>query len=84
MVALDTTDRFLALDADQFTAPMAHALLNFSVTDEVKQWASVLAEKANFGTITAEEHAEYLRLIELDELLSLVQSKARYFLATKT
>jgi len=83
MVSLDTTDRFLALDAGQFTVPMAHALLSFSVTDEVKQRASELAEKTNFGTITAEEHSEYLRLIELDELLSLVQTKARGFLAAK-
>jgi len=83
MVSLDTTDRFLALDAGQFTTPMAQALLSFSVTEEVKQRASELAEKMNFGTITTEERAEYLRLIELDELLSLVQMKAKSFLASK-
>ncbi len=80
MSSLDTTDQFLALDAGKFTAPMADALIQFEVTDQVKQKMKDMAEKTNFGTITAEEHAEYLRLINLAELLSLCQAKAKGFL----
>lgn len=82
MVApLDTTDQFLAIDADGFTAPMADALVRFRVTDQVKARMEELAEKSNFGTISEDEHAEYVRLINLAELLSLCQAKARGFLS---
>ncbi len=83
MASIDMTDRFLAVDAERFTTPMANALLNFTVTDEIKQRVEELAEKTNFGTITDEEHAEYLRIIEMSEVMSLFQAKAKRFLATK-
>lgn len=81
MVPTDITDRFLAID-DEFSPPMANALLHFRVTDEIKQRAAELAEKSNFGTITDEEKAEYLRLIDLDEIMAVLQAKARRFLSS--
>lgn len=81
MATANTIDQYLGLDADRFTAPMANALLQFTITEEVKQRAAELADKTNFGTITDDEHAEYLRMIELDEVLSVMQTKARRFLA---
>jgi len=83
MTTVGTFDRFLDVNSEQFTAPMANALINFTVTDEVKQRAEELAEKSNFGTITTEEKDEYLRIIDLAEMMSLFQAKARRFLEAK-
>jgi len=83
MATVGTIDRFLDINAEHFTASMANALINFTVTDEVKQRAEELAEKSNFGTITTEEKDEYLRIIDLAEMMSLFQAKARRFLEAK-
>jgi len=76
----DTTVDFLGIDTDAFTESMANALVRFRVSDTAKARMAELAEKANYGTISADEQAEYLRLINLAELLSLCQAQARGFL----
>jgi hypothetical protein len=81
MATANTIDRFLGLDADQLTPPMASAILTFTATDEVKKRVSDLADKSNFGTITEEERDEYKEYIELAGLLTNAKSKARKFLA---
>ncbi len=81
MATANTIDRFLGLDADQLSSPMASAILTFTATDEVKKRVSELADKSNFGTITEEERDEYKEYIELDGLLTIAKSKARKFLA---
>lgn len=73
-------DRFLDIDTERFTAPMAEALVHFKVTEEVNARVEELAEKSNFGTISEQERAEYLRLIELAEVFSLLQARAKRFL----
>ena len=83
MATVDSIDRYLGLDANQFTQPMAQAVLAFCATDDVKARSADLAEKANFGTISEEERAEYERYIELDELVTILKSRARRFLATR-
>jgi hypothetical protein len=40
-----------------------------------------LADTANFGTITDEEKAEYERYIDLAEMLAIMKSRAKRFLA---
>lgn len=82
MATVDSIDRYLGLDAGQFTQPMARAILAFRATDSVKNRSANLAEKANFGTITEKERAEYERYIELDELVAILKSRARDFLAS--
>jgi hypothetical protein len=82
MSTVDPTDTFLGLDADQFTEPMARAMLAFSASERVKERSAELADKANFGTITEAERAEYERYIDLAEMLAIMKSRARRFLAT--
>ena len=82
MSTVDPTDTFLGLDADQFTVPMAKAVLAFSASDRVKNRSAELADKANFGTIAEEEKAEYERYIDLAEMLAIMKSRAKRFLAT--
>jgi hypothetical protein len=83
MSTIDPTDTFLGLDADRFTAPMANAMLAFSVSDRVKGRSAELADKANFGVITEDEQAEYERYIDLAEVLAIMKSRAERFLATR-
>jgi hypothetical protein len=40
-----------------------------------------LADRSNEGLLTPEEHAEYRELINFGTLMSILQSKARRFLA---
>lgn len=84
MTTSHTIDRFLGLDSDQLTPPMASAILTFTATDEVKQRVAELADKANFGTITAEEQEEYERYIELDSLLTIAKARARTYLTQRS
>jgi len=80
MVTATSIDRFLGLDADHLTPPMANAILAFTSTDEVRHRVTELADKANFGTISPEEQSEYQQYIELDELLIIAKARARNFL----
>lgn len=82
MATVDSIDRFLGLNSQHFTPAMAQAVLAFEATEEVKARSAELAEKANFGTITGEERAEYERYIELDELVAVLKARARRFLAS--
>ena len=84
MAAIESLDNFLQVDTGRFTAPMANAMIHFTVSDEVKERAEELAEKSNFGTITEQERAEYQRLIEWAEMLSLMKARAKRFLETKS
>lgn len=80
MSSADTIDRFLGIDSQQLTPPMANAILTFTATDEVKSRVAELAEKANFGTISSAEQEEYEGYIELDTLLTIAKSRARQYL----
>jgi hypothetical protein len=82
MSTVNPTDEFLGLDADQFTEPMAEAVLAFSTSDRVRNRSAELADKANFGTITEQERAEYERYIDLAEVLAIMKSRAKRFLTT--
>lgn len=83
MSTVDPTDTFLGLDADHFTEPMAKAVLAFSASERVRERSAELADKANFGTITEHEQAEYERYIDLAEMLAIMKSRAKRFLATR-
>ena len=81
MATADSFDRYLGVDAEQFTPPMAQAVLAFGATDDVKDRVRELAAKANLGSITAAERAEYERYITFDEMLAVLKSKAQRFLS---
>jgi hypothetical protein len=82
MATVDSIDRYLGIDAEKFTPPMAQAVLAFGATDDVKKRVSVLADKASLGTITEQERSEYERYIQIDELITVLKSRARRFLSS--
>lgn len=74
-------DRFLAPVADAFTPEFARTVVDIRADDELQAHVNMLAQKANDGTITPGEDAEYKALIDAADLISVLQLKARRFLA---
>jgi len=74
-------DRFLNPVADAFTPELARKLADLRADEELQSHVDGLAKKANDGTITAAEDAEYKALIDAADLVAVLQLKARRFLA---
>jgi hypothetical protein len=55
--------------------------LNVRADAEVEARVEVLRRKANEGTLTPEESAEYLDFVEAVDIISISQAKARKFLS---
>ena len=56
---------------------IARELVEFQVDKEVQARVSALAQKANEGTLTAEEREQYHAFIEANDLITILQLKAR-------
>lgn len=74
-------DRLLATVADAFTPELARAVVDIRADDELQARVDMLASKANDGTITPEEEAEYKALIDAADLIAVLRLKASRFLA---
>jgi hypothetical protein len=74
-------DRFLAPVSEAFTPELARIVADIRIDAEVQSYVDSLAAKANAGSITAEEDAEYKALIDAADLVSVLQLKARRFLS---
>jgi len=60
---------------------MAAALLELRADSELEAHIGELRRKANDGTLTAAEDAEYKDFVEAVDVISIMQAKARRFLA---
>jgi hypothetical protein len=71
------------LDAvgDCLTPQAAKRILEIKPNRKVQARVKYLGEQANDGRLTSEEHAEYADIIRYDDMLSILQSKARRLLA---
>lgn len=81
MAATSCLDRLLDPLTEAFTPGMAAALLDLRVDSELEARIGDLRRKANLGTLTADEDAEYKEFVEAVDLISIMQAKARRFLA---
>lgn len=77
MVTLNALDQLLNPSAGWLTPQSAQKLIDWKVSDEVRQRVEELGRKANLGTLTEEEDAEYRAYLDDAELISLMQAKAR-------
>jgi hypothetical protein len=75
-------DRLLDPITDAFTPKMASALIELRADSELQVRIEELRRKANDGTLTPAEDAEYKDFVEAVDLISIMQAKARRFLAT--
>ena len=81
MATTSYLDRLLDPLTEAFTPKVAAALLELRADSELEAHIGELRWKANSGTLTPDEDAEYKDLIEAVDLISIVQAKARRFLA---
>jgi hypothetical protein len=77
-------DRFLEPVTESFTPELARTLVALRADDELQAEIEVLRQKAILGTLTPEEDAAYKDFVEAVDVLSIIQSKARRFLATRS
>lgn len=79
-----STTNFLDRMLDPVTASMsrelAETLVALKADHELQSRIEILRSKANQGTLSAEEDAEYKDFIEALDVISILQSKARQVL----
>lgn len=70
-------DRFLEPVTDALTPDVARALAELRADAELQDRIDELRRKANEGTLTPEDEAEYKDFVEAVDVLSIIQAKAR-------
>jgi hypothetical protein len=81
LVVLNYLDRLLDRLTDTLTLESATALIALHADAEVAARIDELRRKANEGTLTPAEDAEYRGFIEAVDVVSIMQAKARRFLS---
>jgi hypothetical protein len=81
MSAVSYLDRFLDPVTEAFTPELARKISELHADPELENRIGVLRRKANEGTLTPEEDAEYKDFIEAVDVISIIQAKARQYLA---
>jgi len=81
IVVLSYLDRLLDPMTDALTPESAAALVNLRTDPEVEARIGELRRKANEGTLTPAEDAEYKDFVEAVDIVSIMQAKARRFLS---
>ena len=74
-------DRFLDPVAAAFTPELARRLADLRADEEMQAEIELLRRKANEGTLTPDEEMAYKDFVEAVDVISIIQSKARRFLA---
>jgi hypothetical protein len=80
MATASTLDRLLDPVTSCLTPEVARNLVELRLDPELTARVEWLAEKANEGTLTPDEDAEYKDYVEGADLIALLQAKARRFL----
>jgi hypothetical protein len=74
-------ERLLEPLTDALTPEAASALLNLRADPELEARVEDLRRKANDGTLTPAEDAEYKDFVEAVDIVSIMQAKARRVLS---
>ena len=77
MTILSALDQLLDPAAGWLTPQSAQKLVDWKVSDELRERIEALGRKANLGTLSDEEDAEYRTYLDDAEVISLMQAKAR-------
>ena len=80
MATTSYLNRLLDPLTDAFTPEVANAILQLRADSELEAHIAELRRKANDGTLTPAEDAEYKDFVEAVDLISIIQAKARHFL----
>ena len=77
MNATSILDRFLEPVTQLLPPDTARQILDLRIDPQLQSRLDVLAEKANQGTLSAEEHEEYEEYVEGLDLIAVFKLKAR-------
>jgi hypothetical protein len=77
-------DRVLDPLAACLNREAALSILDLRIDPEIQARVEVLAERANEGTLTPDERAEYLSYVEAADVLSIFKLKAKHHLETSS
>jgi hypothetical protein len=69
---------------EAFTPEVASAIVHLRGDAELEGHIAELRRKANEGTLTPAEDAEYKDFVEALDLIAIIQAKARVFLAKRS
>jgi hypothetical protein len=77
---LTTLDAFLEPLTGCMTPEMARQIIEWKPDPELQARIQELGQKANEGTLTPDEQAEYEGFIDDGDVIALFQAKARHYL----
>jgi hypothetical protein len=80
MHAASFMDRVLDPLAACLNREAALSILDLRIDPEIQARVEILAERANEGTLTADERAEYLSYVEAADVLAIFKLKAKHHL----
>jgi hypothetical protein len=80
--ATDLLTTYLEPLAEDLTLQQAKKILSIKPTDRLINRVEELAERANLGTLSEQERAEYEYYIDVDDAIGLLKAKARSILGT--
>ena len=81
MSTINYLDRMLQPVTEAMSAEFANKLIGLPADDQLLSHIEILRGKANQGTMTPEEEAEYREFVEAVDVISILQAKARRVLA---
>ena len=84
MATTSYLDRLLEPLTDVLTPEVAVALLDLRADADLQNHIEDLRRKANEGTLSTAEDAEYKDFVEAVDVISIIQAKARRFLAKQS
>lgn len=78
--ATDFLSTYIEPLAENLTPQQARKILAAKPTEKLVARVQMLADKANDGTLTEQERAEYEYYVDVDDVISLLKAKARHLL----
>jgi hypothetical protein len=84
MATMSYLDRLLEPLTEALTPKLASVVLGLRADPEMEAHIGELRRKTNEGALTPEEDAEYKDFVEAVDLISIMQAKARRFLANRS
>jgi hypothetical protein len=81
MTTMSYLDRFLEPMTDALTPQVARKIVDLRADPQMQARVDQPATKAKDGTLTPDEDSEYKGYVEAADIMGIIQSKARRFLA---
>ena len=81
MTTIGYLDRFLEPMTEVLTPQVARKIADLRADPDTQARVDELSAKANDGTLSPDEDTEYKGYVEAADIMGIIQSKARRFLA---